>query len=77
LLDLDKLISTTDFFFYVFEMLLPAGVTGRQGIVTPPWSVFAPFFYLYLLQDLRDWWLFVIYANSSVTNLKRRSSKRP
>jgi hypothetical protein len=50
------------------EIGLTAGVTGQQGMLTPPGyvqrSVFAPFSDSYILQDLLNWWLFVIYAIS-------------
>jgi hypothetical protein len=52
------------------EMGLTAGVTGRQGMLAPPWHLIPPLIYsevclcpfsdLYYLWDLWDWLLFVI-----------------
>jgi hypothetical protein len=54
---------------------LTAGVTGQQGMLTPPWHLIpsliysevriCPFSDLYFLWDLWDWLLFVIFVLSS------------
>jgi hypothetical protein len=59
------------------EIGLTAGVTGQQGMLTPPWHLIPPLIYsevrvrpfsdLYFLLDLRDWLLIVIFIISQGT----------